>query len=249
MLNKLKLSIYSVWLMLLSTQAHALGFGGLDVSSSLGEPLRAHVKLSDLSPDIGAECFKLVRSDSGSHFSANLQVEHGAENTGTLNIQSNKPIDDPIVNLTLVAGCNQDLSREYVLLLDPPTSSPEDTSQSLASPPPQQGNVNPTTQSAKKNGAQQNIQDEAASGADTPKPPKRKKKSKKSSAKQSPSSATSTDSASQSISVVTEPSSETSTSANNAGSNNEDARLYISNAAGAGAPLSLRLEKTLLMLR
>lgn len=242
MQKTVNLFIASILLVLISPLALALGIGNLDVQSNLGEPLRAHVKLSDIGNDIGAECFKLVRSDGGGAFPTSMQMEHGAENTGTLHIQTSKPVDDPILNVSLVAACNQDLSREFVLLLDPPIANNDITEPVNNASPITDSTSKQMSQPADKNVVRpKQIADEASDSASVA-PIKFKKKKSKKKSKPAIGAENTTD---QSISVIDNDTKSTALIDNTTASSTGDAKLYISNTSGLGAPLALRLEKTL----
>ncbi len=242
MQKTVNLFIASFILATTSPLALALGIGNLDVQSNLGEPLRAHVKLSDVANDIGAECFKLVRTDGGGAFPTSMQIEHGAENTGTLHIQTSKPVDDPILNLSLVAACNQDLSREFVLLLDPPIAS-NDIAEPVNSPSPTTDVTSKqTSQPADKTVAKAKLNADDASDFASETTIKSKKKKSKKKSKPAMSAENSTE---QSISVVDNDIKSAAPIENTPANTTGDAKLYISNASGSGVPLALRLEKTL----
>lgn len=119
----LERTLLAIILMVSSPFATALGLGNIDVQSGLGEPLRAIIKLEGEAKSLDSACFKLLRS-SDQYPSSELKAlitlrEDGSGNTNLL-IKSQQILNDPIVRLTLTADCENQISREYVLLLDPP---------------------------------------------------------------------------------------------------------------------------------
>ncbi len=110
-------------LLMASSSIHALGLGNIDVQSHLGEPLRATVKLAGIPKSLNAGCFKLLRStDNHPSSTLNASILLREDGTGNANllIKSYQAINDPIIQLTLVADCEDQIAREYLLLLDPP---------------------------------------------------------------------------------------------------------------------------------
>jgi hypothetical protein len=119
----LQRALLVIILMASSSYAAALGLGNIDVQSSLGEPLRATIKLEGETKSLSSACFKLFASN-GEYPSSELRAlitlrEDGLGKTNLL-IKSQQILNDPIVQLTLTADCENRISREYVLLLDPP---------------------------------------------------------------------------------------------------------------------------------
>ena len=110
-----------------SSATHALGLGNIEVYSRLGEPLRAQIQLADLPKRLDVSCFKLLRDNENyrpTAFNARLLLREGESGNANLLIKSYQVVNDPIVQLTLVAECEERISREYVLLLDPPQLHP-----------------------------------------------------------------------------------------------------------------------------
>jgi len=127
-MNKLSIpflqrALLAIILMASSSIVAALGLGNIDVQSGLGEPLRATIKLEGENKSLDSACFKLLRSRDqypSSELRALITIrENGPGNTSLL-IKSQQIFNDPIVRLTLTADCENQISREYVLLLDPP---------------------------------------------------------------------------------------------------------------------------------
>ena len=132
-----------------TTPAAAVGLGAITQQSALGQPLRVVVPLtSDPGEDLAAECFKLTSPDRGADGIPQLvfgrvsleRTPSGAQ----LVVTHPRPVNDPIVRLTLQAGCDAAVLREYTLLMDlPPIDVPLVTADSATlgdvaapSPPP-----------------------------------------------------------------------------------------------------------------
>ena len=113
--------------------AQALTLGGMTVQSNLGEPLRAQVQVSDLTP---AESASLtVQSASPAAFQAagieysaalagmQVTLERRAGNQAVVRITGNRPANEPFLEVLLEASwAGGRLSRNYTVLLDPPTA-------------------------------------------------------------------------------------------------------------------------------
>ena len=127
----------------------AAGLGELVAHSSLGEPLRAEIKLvRNPGEEIDANCIKsIIGSDSDDiPWIHNARVRLVGEH---LSITTREPIKNPIAMLGLRIACGNELRRDYPILLQPPIGrivSPEVTSppadaraapKSLETAPPQ----------------------------------------------------------------------------------------------------------------
>ncbi len=123
--NKLKLAVIaalSVIAICVPHQAFALGLGDIDVRSHLGQPLRAKVRVLGASSISDPSCFKLG-SDSGNPnqlTNAYLKLGNITGDTAILSISTSEVMNEPIVNLAVVAECGTTLRRDYVLLMNPP---------------------------------------------------------------------------------------------------------------------------------
>lgn len=119
----------------LSTAAPAVGMGGINVGSSLGQPLRADIELTAVTKAEKASlAARLASPDAykeagldypfGNKFK--FQVESRANDEPYLKVSSELPVTDPfvimLVELTWSAG---KLVREYTFLLDPPGYIPD----------------------------------------------------------------------------------------------------------------------------
>ena len=116
--------------MTLSTAIYAVGMGGINVDSSLGQVLEADIELVAVSKEDRAELVARLASPEvyravgleysyGNKF--NFKIESRADGEPYLKVTSSQPINDPfvvmLVELTWPSGR---LQREYTFLLDPP---------------------------------------------------------------------------------------------------------------------------------
>ncbi len=101
-----------------------MGLGEIVVQSSLGKPFHASIKVLDAPKDIQPECFDLkTGNDAGLPSAANARIRLETRNgETTLFISTAQTINDPVLQVTVSAGCVDRLQREYVVLLDPPSS-------------------------------------------------------------------------------------------------------------------------------
>lgn len=127
---KLKTLSVAVISAVVLSNAHAAGLGKLTVLSSLGQPLRAEIELTSVSPDeAGSLIPKLASADAFRQanidlhpalFSLRFAVEQRG-NRPIVRITSTQPINEPFVDMLLeLAGNKNRLVREYTFLLDPP---------------------------------------------------------------------------------------------------------------------------------
>ena len=115
--------------------AHALSLGRITVQSALGEPLRAEIDVSEISPQeasslnarLGsAEAFKAA----GLEFSqvlngVEINLQRRADGRSFLRLRGNRPISEPFLDLLIqTSTANGSLSRDYAILLDPPAGKP-----------------------------------------------------------------------------------------------------------------------------
>jgi hypothetical protein len=105
--------------------ALALGLGNIDVRSNLGHPLRASVKILGASELKGDDCFRIINDSSTENqlSKANFKLSKVIDDVATLTITTSQIINEPITNLSIMAGCDANIRRDYVLLLDPPLSA------------------------------------------------------------------------------------------------------------------------------
>jgi len=119
------------------SQSLAIGLSDIQVQSHLGEPLKAQVNVLSANELKSPSCLKLGSNSDLSHVNFNLGKITGGNATATLT--TNKVINEPILNLSVVAGCESAFTRNYVILLDPPIGL--DTSNTI-SPNVQVSSVN-----------------------------------------------------------------------------------------------------------
>jgi pilus assembly protein FimV len=116
--------------LMLSTTVSAVGMGGINVTSALGQPLKADIELVAISkPEKDSLVARLASPDAyksagleypfGNNFK--FKIESRADGQPYIKATSAQPVNDPfvslLVELTWSAG---KLSREYTFLLDPP---------------------------------------------------------------------------------------------------------------------------------
>ncbi len=104
------------------TNVYALGLGNINVKSHLGQPLRATIKIQGASDLKGETCFKAINDSSVENpiANANFKLSKIVGDAATLTVTTQQIINEPIANLVLMAECDVNIRREYVLLLDPP---------------------------------------------------------------------------------------------------------------------------------
>jgi pilus assembly protein FimV len=115
----------------MASSAWALGLGRLSVQSALGEPLRAQIEVTSLTPE-EASSLRLRVAPPESYRAAGVEfnpVLQGAQVTlvrtadgrPVLRVASDRPVTEPFVDIILeVNWATGRLVREYTLLLDPP---------------------------------------------------------------------------------------------------------------------------------
>ncbi len=120
--------------------AFALSFGGEQVSSSLGQPLRMIIPLLGSTADsLDTRCYRVVTPSRSDGLSVVTQARIELQTSTTppqLVIRSSRPIDEPVIRLSIEAGCDAPIRRDYTILLDPPPVSAPEPRVPLAAPPP-----------------------------------------------------------------------------------------------------------------
>ncbi len=124
---KLKLAVISalsVYAFGASGSAFALGLGNTEVKSHLGQPLRATIKVQGANELKGDGCFKLIGDTNleNALSNANFKLSNIVNDEAILTISTSQIINEPITNMALMAGCDANVRRDYILLLDPPTA-------------------------------------------------------------------------------------------------------------------------------
>ena len=130
---------------LVSLPVHALSLGRITVQSSLGEPLRAEIDISDISPQeastlnarLGsADAFKAA----GLEFSqvlngVEINLQRRPDGRSFLRLRGSRPVAEPFLDLLIQTNtANGSLSRDYAVLLDPPSSKSTADAAASASP-------------------------------------------------------------------------------------------------------------------
>ena len=102
--------------------AFALGLGNIHVKSHLGQPLRASIKIQGASELKGEACFSVINDTNVENpiSSANFKLSKIVHDSATLTITTPQIVNEPITNLIIMAECDVNIRRDYVLLLDPP---------------------------------------------------------------------------------------------------------------------------------
>ena len=109
---------------------HALGMGGINVSSALGRPLQADIEIVSATKAEQSN-LEIRLASSKAYQNTGLEYPHGikftfqldnnTDGTPYLKVTSDRPINDPFVSLLLeVTWSSGKLLREYTFLLDPP---------------------------------------------------------------------------------------------------------------------------------
>lgn len=102
----------------------ALSFGSERVQSALGQPLRMTIPLLGATGEsLEARCFRVVAPTRGDGLTTISQARvelQPATNPPTLLIRSTRSVDEPVVRITVEAGCDTPIRRDYTILLDPP---------------------------------------------------------------------------------------------------------------------------------
>jgi hypothetical protein len=107
-----------------SSSARALALGEATVLSALGEPLRVLIPvIAERGETIAAECFGLAQPDDGpgAGVTAKVSLERAAAGPRVA-VTTSQGVAEPVLHLSLRAGCEAQTRRDYVLLLDPPAA-------------------------------------------------------------------------------------------------------------------------------
>ena len=131
-MQKSLMKLLGVAVLTLSSQVSAVGLGGINVSSSLGQPLKANIDLVAVSE---AEKTGLTArlATPEAYKSAGLEYPAGItfkfeidENTRAITVLSNQSINSPFVSLLIeLSWASGKLLRDYTFLIDPPGYTPE----------------------------------------------------------------------------------------------------------------------------
>jgi len=105
--------------------AAATGLGPVAQHSALGQSLRVVIPLlAEGGEDLATECFKLAPAEQESDgipqvFFGRVSLER-TPSGAQLVVTHPRPVNDPVLRLTVQAGCDAGVRREYTLFMDPP---------------------------------------------------------------------------------------------------------------------------------
>lgn len=116
--------VLAVLLAMAAPDAHAAGFGEVQVASQLGERLYARVPLvGEGAADVTPECVRLipdsVLQDAPSLTNALVGIDRTSRPPAVV-VTTPAAITEPAIRFVLEMGCGNRLRREFVLLIDPP---------------------------------------------------------------------------------------------------------------------------------
>ncbi len=97
----------------------AIGLSDIQVKSHLGEPFKANINVLGASDLKSPSCLTLGGNSDLSH--VNFRLGKVVNGNAALTMTTNKIVNEPILNLSVIAGCESAITRDYVILLDPPT--------------------------------------------------------------------------------------------------------------------------------
>lgn len=146
--SKLKQISLAVCLALMPFSGFAAGLGKLNVTSGLGEPLKAEIELLSVSAEELSTLVAGIASEEayatqgitrlGIHNSIKVEVAKAGDGSPILKLRSSQPISDPYLDMLIqVDWASGRLQREYTVLLDPPgyKQSTENATPMMVSPP------------------------------------------------------------------------------------------------------------------
>lgn len=122
--------IFTVAALSAPVAVHALGMGGINVTSALGRPLQADIEIVAATKE-EQNNLEVRLAPSSAYRNSGLEYPHGIKfefqldnhtnGMPYLKVTSDQPIDDPFVSLLIeVTWPSGKLLREYTFLLDPP---------------------------------------------------------------------------------------------------------------------------------
>lgn len=129
--SKIKQITLAVCLALMPLSGFSAGLGKLNVSSGLGEPLKADIELLSVTPEELSTLVAAIASEDayaaqgitrlGIHNNIQVQVAKNASGAPILKLRSALPVSDPYLDMLIqVDWATGRLQREYTVLLDPP---------------------------------------------------------------------------------------------------------------------------------
>ncbi len=128
--------LWALVLVLMSSQAFALGLGDIRLDSALNEPLRAEILLTSATPEeldnltvqiAPPDIFERYGLDRPAYLSSvSFRVFRSGRTDGNvIRLTSSEPITEPFLTFLVEASWSRGrLLREYTVLLDPPTFAP-----------------------------------------------------------------------------------------------------------------------------
>ncbi len=143
--SKLKRVSIAVCMALLPVTLFAAGLGKLNVSSGLGEPLRADIELISVTPEELSSLSAAIANDetyatqgierSSIQNSIQIVLAKNASGNPVLKLKTNQPVNDPFLDMLIqVDWASGRLLREYTLLLDPPGYTAQTDKSNLSQP-------------------------------------------------------------------------------------------------------------------
>ena len=112
----------SLLALLISGQASAVGLGELRGQPVLGEALRLEVALIGADRQrIDASCFRLLSPAAGDDLPWLRKAAFAVRKAGdqVLEIRSDVPLREPVMQMRIQLGCGHEISRDYILMASP----------------------------------------------------------------------------------------------------------------------------------
>lgn len=104
--------------------SHGLGFGRPSSHAVLGEKLQFQVPLRlEAGEDVTSDCLVgdvYLGDDKLSSASVSVSLQRGLTSETTLLVRTLVSVNEPVVTLYLVAGCQAKITRKFVVFVDPP---------------------------------------------------------------------------------------------------------------------------------
>jgi hypothetical protein len=131
-----------------SLPATAVGLGAITQQSGLGQTLRVVIPVTlGEGEELPAECFRIAQGQGSADgvpelLLGRVNVERSASGTALV-VTTPRPVNDPVVRITISAGCETSMRREYTLFMDPPAieapmaATPPSPREVLGLPPPE----------------------------------------------------------------------------------------------------------------
>lgn len=129
----------SLLALLISGQASAVGLGELRGQPVLGEALRLEVALIGADRQrIDASCFRLLSPAAGDDLPWLSKAAFVVRTAGgkVLEIRSDAPLREPVMQMRIQLGCGHEISRDYILMASPAREVPRNALAPSASSQP-----------------------------------------------------------------------------------------------------------------